>query len=146
MIHSSMTCYTSGFGLGHLPIPLAFGDDPLLYDRDGKPINRLILKTMRALSSTLSSNHTTAQIHSDKEERCRTCSSQLRDHIDHSHKRTLTGTLLRSRSLEQESTKDGPCGTVTQVELPNWRQSTYRSQANRSRSTDNQRTTSLVKS
>jgi hypothetical protein len=28
MIHSSMTCYASVFGLGHIPIPLALRDDP----------------------------------------------------------------------------------------------------------------------
>jgi hypothetical protein len=32
MIHLSMTCYTSGFGLGlgYLPIPLTLRDDPVI--------------------------------------------------------------------------------------------------------------------
>jgi hypothetical protein len=30
MIHLSMTCYNSGFGLSYLPIPLTLRDDPLV--------------------------------------------------------------------------------------------------------------------
>jgi hypothetical protein len=69
---------------------------------------------MRALSSTLSSNHI-APIHLTNH-----CVKDysLCDLIDHSLPRMSTDTLLHSRSLEGQSTdKNGPSGTITQVEL-----------------------------
>jgi hypothetical protein len=72
---------------------------------------------MRALSSTLSSNHTTARIHSDKEENV----------VEPVHPNsaiiliTVIKNVNRHVAPQQkpriEVGKDGPRGTVTQVEL-----------------------------
>jgi hypothetical protein len=109
----------------------------LLYYRDGKLINRLTLGLWRALSSTLSSNHITARIHSDKKKLLSIlCILTPQSYWSQSYNMS-TGTL-RSKSLEQIRSTNSPRGTVTQVELSSWHRSIYRSQANRSRSTDNQ--------
>jgi hypothetical protein len=57
------------------PLPLVVKDDDPLYGYDGLFKPPCIL--WRALSSTLSSNHTTAQIHSDK--RLSTCATRFHD-------------------------------------------------------------------
>jgi hypothetical protein len=75
---------------------------------------------MRALSSTLSSSHTTGQIHSDK----RTIVNLVQPDsmiILITIERYVNRHVASQQKPRTEVDIDSPSGTITQVELLNWR-------------------------